>query len=205
MDFGTLIQKDNDAWLLKRATLSKEEISFIGDKDTLRGKICGFMTAPYYKRTNLITSSELAWAYVFKEWSNDTSSNEVRHPTWLLFSPSREIQLDPSPLENISAQLLSIALDKTSDHETKKLFKLIHENLSDAAYYEIPGQYTGGVLCYLSIVYVENRLNPFFRLGYNYILMSPSVSKEVLYLPERFMSEEYKTAYFNGSLAKEER
>jgi hypothetical protein len=202
MNFATLLQTDNDAWILKRASLSKEEISFIADKDTLRGKICGFMTAPYYKRTALIETSELVWAFVFREWSNDTSSNEVRHPTWLLFSPSREIQLNPAPLENISAKLLSIELDKNSSRVTKKLFKLLHEDLSDASYYEIPSEYTGGVLCYLSIVYVEHHLNPFFRLGYNYILMNPSVSKEVLYLPERFMSEEYKTAYFNGSLAK---
>lgn len=195
MDFKTNIEQINQTWLEKRVSLSKEDIAYIANKDTLRGKMLGFMTAPYYKRSNLIKQSEIFYAYVFKEWTNNVDGPDPQHPTWMLFSPSRTFNEHPEKLKEIAEGLEQLKVDKGSSKDLIKLYNLINEPLSDTSYFEIPEPYNHGELVYLSIVYVIASLMPYFHLGLNLIMANQSVSKEVLYFPSRYWPTEYAEEY----------
>jgi hypothetical protein len=194
MDFAKSIQTDNDNWLIKRASLSKEEIAYIGDKDSFRGKIHDCFTISYHKRTKLIQSSSLVYGYTFKSWTNEDIASAYRYPTWVLFSPSKEVSDNPLLLQKTAQNLLNMELTK----ENKALYNLVHEPLSDTSYYEIPTAYSEGKLVYLSVIYLQSHLNPDFKLGLNILLIAPSVSKEALYLPTKYYSSLYKEEYSKG-------
>jgi hypothetical protein len=200
MDYSSFIQKANADWLEKRTAFTKEDIRYIANKDTLRGRMNGFLTLPYYRREKLIRGSEIYFAFVFQDWANDLSETAPTYPTWLLFSPERKVQENPSLLRDISLKVQSIRDATPFSKEEKKLKSLVVEQLSDVSYFEIPAAYSCGELAYLSVVYRQTRLVPFFRLGLNLILANPVVSKEVLYLPERYWPEDYQNAYTQGSL-----
>ena len=200
MDYIKTLAEINESWQAKRNTLSGKEIAYIGNKASLRGKMLGFLTGPYYKRTKLIENGEISYAYVFKEWSNDVQGEDPQHPTWMVFSPVRKLNENPEKLKEIAANLQGLALDKNCPKDLRVLRNLIVEPLSDTSYFEIPPEYTNGELAYLSIVYVISSLVPCFHLGLNLILANQSVSKEVLYLPTAYWSDDFSTAYLAGKV-----
>jgi hypothetical protein len=204
MDYVKLINDINANWLVARTSFTKANIAHISDKDTFRGKICGFMTSSYHKRSKLINQGEIYYAYVFKTWTNDNSDNMVRYPTWLLFSPSLTIRENPKLLLEVAKKIQAYTGNGAPDKATEKVMRLIEEPLSDGSYIELPSSLAGNQLVYLSIVYCQMHLNPFFRLGLNLIIAAPSISKEVLYLPEEYMPKEFYEAYVNGGLKLEE-
>ena len=200
MDYSAFLEKLNEDWLLKRASLDKEEIAFIGGKDSFRGRLRGFMTRVYYQRSKLIQTSEVFYAYVFQSWTNDVEEKNDSYPTWLLFSPSKEVNQNPAVLKEISAKLASFKEENPKTKEDKELHDYLKEYLSDVSFYALPESLSLGHFVYLSIVDVPLLRVPNFHLGLNLILASPSVSKEVLYLPAKEWPEEYRQAYEHGGL-----
>jgi len=200
MDYAKTLAEINESWQAKRITLSGKETAYIGNKATLRGKMLGFLTSSYYKRTKLIEQGSVSYAYVFKEWSNDVQGEDPQHPTWMVFSPASKFNEHPEKLKQISERLQGLAKEESVPKGLKVLRNLIVEPLSDASYFEIPPEYSDGELAYLSIVYVIASLVPCFHLGLNLILANRSVSKEVLYLPSTYWSDEYSTAYLSGQV-----
>lgn len=200
MDYAETLTKLNQDWLIRRASLDKSELAYLSNKDTFQGRRVGFLTRAYYQRSKLIRSSEIYYAFVFKSWSNDVSERGTYYPTWLLFSPSKEINENPAILKDICAKVQSIRDLKPASKEEKELKKNIEEPLSDVSYFPIPEALSDGRFAYLSIVYLPLHHVPFFRLGVNLILASPSVSHEVLYLPEKYWPEDYRKAYKEGKL-----
>jgi hypothetical protein len=196
MDFQAIWEKANADWLAKRASFSKEELAYLAYQDTFRHRLEGFMTRVYYQRKKMILQSDLFLAYAFQDYSNDPASPS--YPTWLLFSPSSEVNQNPVFLKEISAKVLSIKGKEHLPKEEETLRKLVEEPLSDCAFVEIPASLSGGHLVYLSIVYVHPERIPSFHLGLALICSAPSLSKEVIYLPLNFYPEELKNAYIKG-------
>lgn len=202
MDFVNLYAALGDEWLLRKASFTKEDLTRLSNKDTFRGKMFGFLTREYYQRTKLIRESDLFFAFVFQEWSNNVQGEELRHPTWLLFSPSLEVNKNPTILKDVAEKIRGLKdVAKPITKAEKQLKKLLVEPLSDVEYFEIPEPYASGHLVYLSIVYIEKRLVPSFKLGLNLIMASQQASKEVIYLPEDYWNKDYREAYQNGGLA----
>jgi hypothetical protein len=200
MDYPAFLEKLNADWLLKRAAFDKSEIAFLSGKDSFRGRLRGFMTRAYYQRTRLIETSEVFYAYVFQSWTNDIEEKGDSYPTWLLFSPEREVNQNPLILKDISAKLFSFKEKAPRDKTEKELQGYLKDYLSDVSFYPLPDVCSLGHFVYLSIVDVPLLRVPNFHLGLNLILASPSVSKEVLYLPKKEWPEEYRKAYDQGGL-----
>jgi hypothetical protein len=198
MDYSAFFEKANSDWLLKRAALDKEEIAFVAGKDSFRGRLRGFLTHAYYQRTSLIKTSEIYLAYVFQSWTNDVEQKGDSYPTWLLFSPEKEMNQNPILFKEISAKLLSLKESKEISKDEKELQKYLQEYLSDVSYFELPHSCSLNHFVYLSIVDVPLLRVPNFHLGLNLILANPSVSKEVLYLPEKEWPEDFLKAYSQG-------
>ena len=198
MDFAQFYHNLNDAWALNRVSLDKSEVAYLANKDTFQGRKIGFMTRSYYQREKLIRSSEIYFAYVFQSWSNDVNEKGYSYPTWLLFSPSREVNENPAVFKEIAAKVQSIRSTKPVKKDEKELKKYVEGYLSDISYFPLPESYSCGHFVYLSIVYLPLQRVPSFRLGVNLILANPTASKEVLYLPESYWSEGYRKAYQAG-------
>ena len=195
MDLSQSVNDIDKAWQDKRGALDKSDIAYIANKNSVKGKLLGFMTSAYYKRTKLIENSTIVPAYVFQDWSNDAEGRSTLFPTWLLFSPSKLVNQTPSLLKKAAENLQQLKLAAPKDKNLIKLRNLINEPLSDCAYIEIPSTFSENQLVYLSIVYVNLNLSPSFHLGYNLILMNSSVSSEVLYFPEKYWPGAFLESY----------
>ena len=161
MDFKATIGRVNESWRKLAPTLDKAALKHIGDKEDKNGILLGCFTASYYKRSHLIQGSEVLYAYVFKAFRQDQDESEIRYPTWLLFSPSKEFEADPNLYKPIADQLLALPLSQPKERDLKKLSYAISDNFADAAYLELPPSLTGGKLVYLSIIYCRsNTMDP---------------------------------------------
>ncbi len=200
MDYQSLLEATNTSWFLKRNSLTKEDKAFLSNRDTFRHRLLGILSSDYVKRKDLIAHGDIVYAYVFKEWTNEARKEIFDYPTWLYFSPSKSLNDNPLRLKGISAKTSQPSTSDPLTKEDKKFNKLLTENLSDCSYFEVPGSYTGGQLVYLSIVYARLNQIPDFHLGLNLIIANASISKEVIFLPERYWTEDYKKAYRNNEL-----
>jgi hypothetical protein len=195
MDFKATIGRVNESWRKLAPTLDKAALKHIGDKEDKNGILLGCFTASYYKRSHLIQGSEVLYAYVFKAFRQDQDESEIRYPTWLLFSPSKEFEADPNLYKPIADQLLALPLSQPKERDLKKLSYAISDNFADAAYLELPPSLTGGKLVYLSIIYCRSNTMPYFHLGLNLILANRAISKEVLYLPSEYWDKDWNVFY----------
>lgn len=185
-------------WKNRQKDLDKNDVSYIAYKDTFRHAMRGFLTGSYYKRNRLIKEGDLVYGYVFKTWSNDPT-NQSDYPTWVLFSPSLEVSKNPAVFARISAKLQDLTKED-DDKKYRKLRNLIIEPLSECDYFEIPEEFTEGAVVYLSIIYLHVNQITNFHMGLNPLLMSRGISKEVIYLPDRFWPGEFYEAYLKNEV-----
>lgn len=197
MDFASYYHEVNERWLLKRASLSKDEIKIIANKDTIRNAIIGFMTRTYYQREKLIKTSEIFYGYVFQDFLFRQEAHGD-YTTWVLHSPSREVNEHPEIYKDVVAKLMELKKVRRPEKALRPLQDVIALPLADACYLEVDKRYTGGHLIYLSTIFFFNRSVPDFKLGINLLLANQSASKEVLYLPEKLWDDEWKEAYSKG-------
>lgn len=177
-----------------RQSFKKEDVAYIGGKDTFNGKMLGFLTAEYYRRERLIREGSLIYGYVFRTWTNEVTFTKP-FPTWILFSPSKEFVSKPGLYIEILKALQAIQLPKRGLPELRKLHKMLNAELSEPKYYLIPEPYAKGHLVYLSMTYLRPRLNNNLCLGINPFIIAPAISKEILYLPTAYWTDEFKKAY----------
>ena len=200
MDFSSLLSTLNSTWLQTRSVLSKEELAHLAYQDSFRHRMIGFMTKAYYQRKKLIQTSEIFYAYVFQEYQYDENQRENGGATWLLFSPSKEVNDNPVVLKKIAANLQQLKTREPINPEEKALKNLLTEPLSEVSYCELIPSLSENEYVFLSIVDIHKELLPSFHLGLNLILTNSSVSKEVLYLPEAYFSSDWKEAYLKGEI-----
>ena len=180
----------------KRLLFKKEDVSFIADKDTFRGKMLGFLTTEYYRRGKLIKEGNVVYGYVYRTWTNEVTYTRP-YPTWVLFSPAKEFIDNPQLYAAISASLQAIELPKHPNPELRMLHTMLNAELSEPKYVLIPEPYAQGHLVYLSMVYLRPRHNNNLRLGINPFIIAPSISKEILYLPTAYWTDDFKKTYYN--------
>ena len=180
-------------WKIVQSSLTKKDVSYIAFKDSFRHGMRGFLTLSYYKRERLIRNGDLVFGYTFKCWS-DESNFSKDYPTWVLFSPSLQVSKNPGLLAKTGENLLKFAREN-KDKKYRKLCNLINEPLSDCDYFEIPQELTGGVLVYLSIIYLHVNQIENFQMGINPLIISKGISAEVIYLPDKYWIPEFLDLY----------
>ncbi|MDO5329984.1 MAG: hypothetical protein Q4F15_00945 [Bacillota bacterium] len=200
MDFSSEFKKLNESWEQKRPGLSKDEIKHISDKDHADGLMLGIFSWKYLNRGKMISNSTLAYGYVFKAYQAEEEEAAKHYPVWVLFSPSDEVNSDPAILKTAAEKLRTAAEGKAANKDEKKLFAKVVEATAEADYVELPEAYTDGKLVYLSITYLRTNVMPDFKLGLNLLLIAPSVSKEVLFLPPEYWDDEWAEFYQNPIL-----
>lgn len=186
MDYLKEISLNRDFYKEKQKSLSKEEIAFISSRDTLRGKLLGFLTKDYWKKKELILKGDLLYGYAFKSFEPEPNSSERRFPVWVLFSPSREFNEQPLLLKEVAETIINTLEKDVKSKEEKRFLHLVHEPYGDASYLGVPSIFTNGKLIYMSIVYFHQNTLSDFHLGLNFLIAEASISKEVILLPGRY-------------------
>jgi len=180
----------------KRLSFKKNDIAYIAGKDTFKGKMLGFLTMDYYRREKLIAGGDIVYGYLFRTWTNEITYTRP-YPLWVLFSPAKEFADNPELYVDILKSLQAIELPKRGPKDLRTLHTMLNAELSEPRYYLIPEPYARGRLVYLSMLYLRPVHNSNLRLGINPFIIAPSISKEILYLPARLWTEEFKKRYYD--------
>lgn len=185
MDYQEKLSKISEKYDQLKVRFSKEDVAFIANKDTPRGRLLGFLTTDYYRRENLIREGTIVYGYTFRTHKT-TDSMDRLYASWLLFSPSKAVNDDVNIYLKIIDNLDSLKEKKHPSSIERKLQIALGGELSEPKYLEVPAPYNEGYLIYLQYCEVKPNHTPNLELGPNYIIIAPSKSKEVIYLPERY-------------------
>ena len=185
-------------WEKQKASLSKDDIRHIADKDNGPGRMLGLFTISYWKREKLIKESNVVIGYAFKTFQFEGELRDMTYPSWVLFSPDKSVIEEPGFYEKVTTNLGKFIEESPRDKVGKKLKRLLSDNLAEVAYFELPRELTDGKLVYLSVNHVRRNNMPDFKLGHSLLLMAPTISKEVIYLPPKYWTKEWAELYKNG-------
>lgn len=166
--------------------MDNKEIRFISGKNTFKGALLGFMEKKYYQREKLIKQGEIIYALTFKTWSNDLSLIKP-YPTWVLFSPEIIFKENPDLYTEYFDRISKLLLE-SKEKRYKKINKILNDELGEPQYLQIPPEIVDNHILYVSTIFLRIEQNPTIKLGLNLIIMSPLISKEVIYLPDKYLA-----------------
>ncbi len=194
INFHELLEQERAEFQKKQPSLTKDDIKYISGKDTFKGKFTGFLTRAYYQKEKVIRTGELFYGYVFSEW--DMNSNKDSPViSYVLFSPERNLAEKPSIFKKIVENLQQFNDISPKDRKSKKLKNLIENPLSEAPYEEVPTTLSEGHIVFFCKTFRNRSFEYSFNLGLNLFIVNPTISKQILYLPERYMTETFKKLY----------
>ncbi len=198
MEITKALKEVYQAYEGKKVALSKEEIAYALGRDSVRGKLIGFLTRDYYKRKKLLLEGHAVLGYAFKAYSQNEKAAYSR--LWILYSPVAEFSAKPGLYGEIAAKLSDLETDKKADKKTRLFLTALKEPYADAKAMEVPTEYTDGKLVYLYIIDYEKVRYPEMRLGYNFFVSEPLISKELLIMAPRFIPLDVYKEYALGGL-----
>ncbi len=198
-----LLKSLNEDFANKRIDFTPLDREFNAGKNYRLGKLHGLFSRGYRKRDELFSFGEIIYALTFKSFINEFSQDK-NFPSWVIFSPSKDLQNNPRFYYDIATKLEEVTLKKKPNKIEKRLQQILLSNVEEPNYLEIPEPYNLGYLAYISICYVRPPHIANFKPGINLILMARKTTDEVMYLPDRYWSEEYKDEYFNKNKVIEE-
>lgn len=169
---------------LERMNFSKSDFDFLSGKNTVRGKLLGFLTPEYYRREQLWKTGTIFIAYVYKIFTNNLDTDRPLIG-WLLYSPLDKLNQNPSLYIKIYEKLESF-LKKTRVAKFQKLKRTFENPLSEPRFVELPEEVTGGDLVFLSSVYFYPDHFFDYRLGFHFVVAQPAITKELMLVPEKF-------------------
>lgn len=182
----------------RRLSFGKEEISFALDRDTFRGRLIGFLTPEYRKRKKLLMEGEVVLGYAFKEFLPRPDSAYAR--LYVLYSPESIFEQKPA-LYAENANLIETYRFPKKPAKAERGFKTaLIEPYADAMGLEVPTDIVPGRLLQLFIIDYRKERYPETRLGYNFFIHSPAISRELMMLAPRFVPLPIYKAYSEGDL-----
>ncbi len=196
MDLKTL-EELNDHFRTASLSFEANDWKYLAGKDTPRGRMLGFLTPEYYQREKLWHTGVIVWAYAFRSYmDNAATAGDRAFPSWVLFSPTSPFQNDPTLYYPILKKLNAF-LNRKPKNKVERTLKIVLEGeLSEPQYLEVPTEFTDGKLVYLSMVYVRPTHLPAFHLGVLPLMINKNVTHEVMYVPDRYWTETFRTLYF---------
>lgn len=193
VDYSLQIANIRSEFAKKRDAFDKSDRAFLAGKDSMKGKLLGMFSSAYYHREKLIDNADVVYGYAFRGYEAE-GDREFSYPTWVLFSLSSKFDENPLLLAGAAKELLAYC-ERQTKRKKDKLYYATKDDWGEPKYVELPQELTHGSLIFLSMVTVRTGANPHFHLGLNLLLADKKSSKEVLYLPERYWSEDYRNSY----------
>ncbi len=197
MDYYSLLEKERENFKKTQLNLNKNDLSFIANKSTFKEKMQGFLTFAYHKREKVIKTGELFYGYVFSEWNSMPDSWPI---SLVLISPERKLAENPLIFKKISENLQGFLEISAKNRDERKLKRLLSEPLTEAPYELLPFSLSEGHVIYFCKLYRNISFAYSFNLGLNLFIVNPAESKQIMYLPERYMTETFRNLYLERKL-----
>ncbi len=178
-----------------RFSFNQEEVKFQCLRNYRQGKLHGLFTRAYWKRKELFQKGQIAYGYVFKEYRPQIDDLYSDYPIWVLLSPNHEFETSPDKYLIIVDRLNQFLKQKAHSRKDKQLQRILEGELSEVYYYILPSYLTEGALVYLCTTYVRHTHTPLFHLGLNPILYAPTISKEIMILPNKYWTKAWNNYY----------
>jgi len=190
MDYQKLILDQRKSFNEQCKSFLKEDFKYATNKAKFNEKRVGVFTRAYYKRKKLIQLGTLTYGYVFRIREQNSSSQPTS--TWLLFSPQAHFEKNPAIYEKTMQNISKIAESRVVEKKYKRLKIMISEPYAEPSYFPVPAEFCDNNILYISHVYYWKEKNPHFHLGITPIFISQNITKEIIYLPERYWTNELK-------------
>lgn len=189
MDYQFLLNEQRSAFKELSKNFLKEDFNFLTNKQGFNQKRIGVFTRNYYKRKKLVQLGTLTYGYVLRIRDNGSQTNPIS--TWVLFSPSNEYEKNPAKYEKTLQNIDKILNSPNINKKYKRLKIMLTESLAEPVYFPVPDELSDGDVVYISHVYYWRTKNPNMRPGLMPIFISQNISKEILYLPERYWTDNF--------------
>lgn len=181
------LEKVSQHFAFKRMTFDVKEYNFILNRETVRTRLIDFLSKDYYQRKKLVDEGFIGACYTYR--INYSDGKDKNHRSVALFAPNLNLMIDQDFFLRILSNIEKLRLEKKKTFKQRKF--LNYFDLTDAKpqYYKLDESLTEGKRVYLQYIELIPLLNPNLQIGLNYVLYAPLITKELLYIPEKFIQE----------------
>lgn len=191
MDYKKIIDNQRNYFRDLSNKFLKEDFRYVTNKSNFNEKRVGVFSRAYYKRKKLVQIGTLTYGYVFRIRDNQSKSNPIS--TWVVFSPEVFFEKNPAEFEYIAQNLNKITSTQKPEKRHRKLKIMVTEPYAEPKYFKVPLELSNNHIVYISHVYYWRDKNPNLKLGMIPIFISENITKEIIYLPERYWIDEMKS------------
>lgn len=181
------LEKINEHFIAERIHFDQKDFEYILNRGKLSTRFNDFLTIAYYQRKNLITKGFIGVCYTYKIALSD--GKEKNHRTFALFSPNRNSMIDEQYYQRVIKNIDKLAKKSTTSYKEKKFLNYYSLVDSKPRYFKIDPKLSEGKILYLQYIELIDALNPNFKLGLNFVIYAPLISKELIYLPKKYIIE----------------
>ncbi len=183
------IKRLNDQLIEKRLVWTKSDYALLSGKGTVHGRMLGFLSTGAANREKLWKQGRIIFGYGYKTYTDRDFTRP--YLVWVLFSPMSIFETEPQRYEKVFASLQPLISQEKGPFTNRKLTYALTSPLTEAKYYQIPEQFTDGKLIYVSAMYVYPDIHDQIVLGIIPIIIAPDISKEIMPVPEAFLSNQF--------------
>lgn len=173
----------SEHFFLKRLTFEKEDFEYILNRKKMMNRFTDFLTRAYYQRKKLVKDGFVGVCYTYRIVYSDGKGKN--HRTFALFSPNTALMLDEAYFTRVITNIEE-ARTKDKRFATKKFLNYYSLVEAKPRYYDVDRKLTEDKIVFLQYIELIPSLNPNLKLGLNYVIYAPLISKELLYLPESY-------------------
>jgi len=181
------LEKTSDNFSYQRMLFKKEDFAFILNREKIVSRFNDFLTRAYYQRKRLVEEGFVGVCFTYK--INYSENQTKNHRTFALFCPSKSIMVDESFFVRVIHNIEDLLTTKGLTYKQKKLVNYYRLVDAKPRYYKLDKSLTEGKIVYLQYIELISNLNQDLKPGLNYVLYAPFVSKELLYLPNKYIKQ----------------
>ena len=102
---------------------------------------------------------------------------------------------NPSIFKEIHGKLRLFLDNKPQNKKEKTLWNLLKNPMAEAPFEEIPFSLTDNHVIYFCKLMKKQNFAISFHLGLNLFIANPTISKQILFLPEKYTTENFRKLY----------
>lgn len=191
MNLKELLEELREKYKSYIPLFTKEDEDYQCLKTYRKGRLHGIFTRDYYKRKRLFKEGIITLGYIFKSYQSSFNSEED-FPVWLLWAPKSKFIDNPNLYLEIVNKINEFIDSKPKNRKERHLYNILVGELSEPKYIELPLELTNNELVYLSSTYVRQTHTSSFTLGLTPLILSLTLTKEIMILPDAYLTLNWK-------------
>jgi len=181
------LEKTSDNFSYQRMLFKKEDFAYILNREKTLNKFTDFLTRAYYQRKRLVEDGFVGVCFTYK--INYSEGQAKNHRTFAFFCPSKSVMVDEGFFVRVIHNIENLLKTKGLTYKQKRLINYYRLVDAKPRYYKLDKSLTEGKIVYLQYIELISNLNPDLKPGLNYVLYAPFISKELLYLPNKYIKQ----------------